>query len=76
VLSVSEDRQRTQAIHRMQREQQTLEGLLRKRERDEILAVHRNAQRLLKPLYVVNPYARDLTFLDSRTRTRSITSST
>jgi hypothetical protein len=70
VLSVSEERQQTQAIHRLQREQQTLEGLLQKRERHEILGVHRNAQRLLKPLYVVNPYARELTFLDSQTRTR------
>jgi DNA primase len=32
--------------------------------------VHRNAQRLLKPLFVANPYARELTFLDSQTRTR------
>jgi len=32
--------------------------------------VQRNAQRLLKPLFVVNPYARELTFLDSQTRTR------
>ncbi|MCP4995717.1 MAG: DNA primase, partial [Gammaproteobacteria bacterium] len=31
---------------------------------------HRNAQRLLKPLAVVNPYAEQLTFLDDRTRTR------
>jgi hypothetical protein len=29
VLSVNEDREQTQAIHRLQREQQTLEGLLR-----------------------------------------------
>ncbi len=70
VLSVNEDREQTQAIHRVQREAQTLEGLLKKRERDEILAVHRNAQRLLKPFHVVNPYARELTFLDSQTRTR------
>jgi len=70
VLSVNEDREQTQAIHRVQREAQTLEGLLKKRERDEILAVHRNAQRLLKPVPVVNPYARQLTFLDSQTRTR------
>jgi DNA primase catalytic core len=70
VLSVNEDREQTQAIHRVQREAQTLEGLLKKRERDEILAVHRNAQRLLKPVHVVNPYARELTFLDSQTRTR------
>ena len=32
--------------------------------------LHRNAQRLLKPLFVANPYARELTFLDSQTRTR------
>jgi DNA primase catalytic core len=70
VLSVNEDREQTQAIHRVQREAQTLEGLLRKQEREAILAVHRNAQRLLKPVFVANPYARELTFLDSQTRTR------
>ena len=70
VLTVNEDRTQTQAIHRKQREAQTLEGLLARRERNEILRVHQNAQRLLKPLFVVNPYARKLTFLDSQTRTR------
>jgi DNA primase catalytic core len=70
VLTVNEDREQTQAIHRVQREAQTLEGLLRRRDRDAILAVHRNAQRLLKPVFVANPYARELTFLDSQTRTR------
>jgi DNA primase len=70
VLTVNEDRAQTQAIHRLQREQQTLEGLLARQDREEILKVHRNAQRLLAPLFVANPYARELTFLDSRTRTR------
>jgi DNA primase len=70
VLTVNEDREQTQAIHRLQREQQTLEGLLAKQERQEILKVHRNAQRLLKPLFVANPYARELTFSDTQTRTR------
>ena len=70
VLTVNEDRQQTQAIHRQQREQQTIEGLLARHEREEILKVHRNAQRFLKPLFVANPYARELTFLDSQTRTR------
>ena len=37
VLSVNEDREQTQAIHRVQREAQTLEGLLRRRDRDAIL---------------------------------------
>jgi len=32
--------------------------------------VHQDAQRLLRPLLVVNPYARALTFRDDRTRTR------
>jgi DNA primase len=70
VLNVNEDRRQTQAIHRLQREQQTIEGLLARREREEIYTLHRNAQRLLKPLFVANPYARELTFLDSQTRTR------
>ena len=70
VLTVHEDRTQTQAIHRLQRERQTLAGLLARQERDEISKVHRNAQRLLKPLLVVNPYACELTFLDSQTRTR------
>jgi DNA primase catalytic core len=70
VLTVNEDREQTQAIHRVQREAQTLEGLLQRRDRSAILAVHRNAQRLLKPVFVVNPYAPELTFQDSQTRTR------
>ena len=70
VLTVDEDREQTRAIHRLQRERQTLEGLLAKRERDHILAVHRNAQRLLRPVHVTNPFARELTFLDDQTRTR------
>jgi hypothetical protein len=70
VLAVSEERAQTQAIHRLQREQQTLEGLLKRQDRRDIMRLHQNAQRLLKPLFVANPYARDLTFLDSLTRTR------
>jgi DNA primase catalytic core len=70
VLTVNEEREQTQAIHRVQREAQTLEGVLAKRDRDAILAVHRNAQRLLKPVFVANPYARELTFQDAQTRTR------
>jgi DNA primase catalytic core len=70
VLTVDEDREQTRAIHRIQRESQTLEGLLAKRRRQEIVALHRNAQRLLKPIAVVNPFAERLTFPDSLTRTR------
>jgi hypothetical protein len=70
VLTVDEDREQTRAIHRLQREKRTLQGLQRKEQRQHILDLHRNAQRLLRKLAVVNPYAAELTFLDDRTRTR------
>jgi DNA primase catalytic core len=70
VLTVNEDRAQTQAIHRVQREAQTLEGFLRKRERDALLKLHRNAQRLLRPMTVINEHAPELSFPDSMTRTR------
>jgi hypothetical protein len=34
------------------------------------MALHRNAQALLEPVHVVNPFADRLTFLDDKTRTR------
>jgi DNA primase len=70
VLTVNETREQTRAIHRLQRERRTLKGLLAGQERDAIVRRHRNAQRLLRALPVVNPYAPALTFLDTRTRTR------
>ena len=70
VLTVDEGREQTRAIHRRQREAQTLEGLIAKRERARIERLHQNAQRLIRPLLVSNPYARELTFLDHQTRTR------
>ncbi len=70
VLSVDESREQTRAIHVLQRQRETVEGMLLKLQRDAVLKLHRNAQRLLRPLRVVNPFARQLTFLDDRTRTR------
>ena len=70
VLTVDEDRAQTRAIHRQQRERQTLAGLLAERDRARVRKLHQDAQRLLRPLLVVNPYARALTFRDDRTRTR------
>jgi hypothetical protein len=70
VLTVDEDRAQTRAIHRQQRERQTLAGLLAERDRARVRKRHQDAQRLLRPLLVVNPYARALTFRDDRTRTR------
>ncbi|MBD2822103.1 toprim domain-containing protein [Xenorhabdus sp. 42] len=70
VLTVNESREQTEAIHALQRHKQTLEGLLAENERDYLTALHQNAQRLLKPLNVVNPYASQLTFMSDKTRTR------
>lgn len=70
VLAVDEDREQTAAIHEQQRIDETLEGLLASETKNGLVTLHRNAQRLLKPLKVVNPFARGLTFLDDKTRTR------
>ena len=70
VLAVDEDRAQTRAIHERQRAKRTLEGLLARRAKQDLVRLHQNAQRLLRPLAVVNPYAPRLTFMDTRTRTR------
>jgi DNA primase catalytic core len=70
VLTVDEDREQTRRIHALQREKRTLAGLTKREAKTAILATHQNAQRLLRSLAVVNPYADRLTFLDDRTRTR------
>jgi DNA primase len=70
VLTVDEEREQTRAIHRQQRERRTLEGLLARRQREDVVRVHRNAQRLLRAVAIVNPFAPRLTFLDSKTRMR------
>jgi hypothetical protein len=67
---VDEGREQTKAIHEIQRSKRTLRGLLAKADRNGIQRLHQNAQRLLQPLAVVNPYASHLTFVDDRTRTR------
>ena len=70
VLSVDESREQTQAIHRLQRERRTLAGLLNSQRKHRVLEQHQHAQRLLRPLKVLNPYAGELTFLSDKTRTR------
>jgi hypothetical protein len=70
VLTVDESKMQTRAIHDRQRAGETLAGLVQSTERDAVVAVHRDAQRLLAPVAVVNPYAEQLTFADGSTRTR------
>ena len=70
VLTVDESAAQTRAIHQRQREARTLEGLLARSERQALLRRWQNAQRLLEPIAVVNPYAPTLAFGDARTRAR------
>jgi len=70
VLTVDESAAQTRAIHQRQREARTLEGLLARSERADLLRRWQNAQRLLKSIAVVNPYAPTLSFGDARTRAR------
>ena len=70
VLTVDESREQTRRIHALQRQARTLEGLRLKKRRAKILTLLQNAQRLLKPVDIINPYADELTFTAERTRTR------
>jgi DNA primase len=69
-LGVDESREQTRAILTLQRQKRTLEGLFARRQKERLLKVHQNAQRLLRPIAVRNPYADALTFPDGRTRLR------
>jgi DNA primase catalytic core len=69
-LTVDESREQTARIHTLQRQARTLEGLHQRKHRRRMLALLRNAQRLLEPVDVVNPWADRLTFTAERTRTR------
>ena len=70
VLTVDESKEQTERIHTLQRKARTLEGLRLKKRKAALLALLRNAQRLLRPLDVMNPFADELTFTADRTRTR------
>ena len=50
--------------------EETLRGMLRSMDREEVLKTHHNAQRLLRPLRVNNPLAEPLSFPDDRLRLR------
>lgn len=70
VLTVDESPAQTKRIHERQRQLQTLEGLLSSEDRAGLLKLHQNAQRLLRPLRVVNPHVEGLTYGDLRVRAR------
>ena len=70
VLTVDESREQTERIHTLQREARTIEGILQNERRKDIQRVMQNAQRLIVPMRIANPFARHLTFTSGRTRTR------
>jgi hypothetical protein len=70
VLAVDEGRHQTRAVHVAQRDAETLEGLVARAKRADIITRHANAQRLLSPVAVVNPHAPTLGFSDRSTRNR------
>jgi len=70
VLTVDESTAQTERIHALQREARTVEGILQAERRKDIQRIMQNAQRLIQPMRIANPYARELTFTSGRTRTR------
>ena len=69
-LTIDESKEMTQRILEKQREQETLEGLMKKADTDTVCKRHHNAQRLLRPLSVINPYAEHLSFPSESLRAR------
>lgn len=54
IITVDESMEQTRRILEKQREQDTLEGIIKTRLREQILQRHHNIQRLLQPLTVIN----------------------
>ena len=61
-VTVDESHEQTARILKAQRDEDTLDGLLRQAERERITRLHQNAQRLLRPIKVLNPFAGKLTY--------------
>ncbi|MCP3663638.1 MAG: toprim domain-containing protein, partial [Gammaproteobacteria bacterium] len=69
-VTIDESAQMTEAIHAKQREADTLEGLINKTRSEAIVKKHHTAQRLLKPIAVVNPFTQYLSYPSGSLRTR------
>ena len=70
LLTVDESREQTERIHTLQRSARTLEGLNLRKLKPKLLSLLMNAQRLIEPVAIMNPYAGLLTFPTDLTRTR------
>ena len=71
VLGVDESKDQTRRILEVQRDSQSLEGIIRRAQRDHLVSRHHNFQRLLRDdLRVVNPFAGELFWNDDRLTAR------
>lgn len=69
-VGIDESAEQTRRILQRQREADTLDGILRREEGLVLRRLHRNLQRLLRPLQVVNPFAPYLSYPDERLQMR------
>ena len=69
-LTIDESSHMTEAIHQKQREAETINGLIQKKKAEKLIRKHQVAQRLLKPLHVVNPFTPYLSYPSASLRTR------
>ena len=70
ICSIDESELQTRLIHEQQRFDATFEGFLKSLDLDKITQKHVYAQRLLKPVYVFNPFAPKLKFPANKLKTR------
>jgi len=69
-LSLDESGEQTERVMKFQRSRKKVEGVMRSLEGRELRRVHRNAQRLLRSLLVVNPFDDGLKFAAHRIESR------
>lgn len=62
ILQLDESKEQTERIHNLQRLYKTDEGILQRARQSQIIMLHTQAQRLLKNIPVVIPYAQKLSF--------------
>ncbi len=70
MLSLDESREQTERVMEFQRARKTVEGVMRSLEGRALRRVHRNAQRLLRPLLIVNPFTDGLKFAANKIESR------
>ncbi|MFH1147444.1 MAG: hypothetical protein V1736_07025 [Pseudomonadota bacterium] len=69
-ISMDESEEMTERILEKQREEDTMQGLLNKLATETIIRKHKAANRLLRPVSVLNPYGKLLTFTSKSLRAR------